>query len=417
MSSLTTSSPDPGASYSVEVDLDAIAANVAALRTRVGPAQVMAVVKADAYGHGVVPAARAALRGGAAALGIAQLTEAIAARDAGIDATLLTWLYAPGADVAGALDRGIEVTVSSLWQLQAVEHAARASGRTARIHLKVDTGLARGGALLDGGESAWHELVAAVAPLAAEGVVEVRGTWTHFVYADTPDHATVRSQQQVFHEAVAIAERGGLNPGVRHIANSAATLTNPSAYLDMVRPGLAVYGLSPVPDLGRPEDFGLREAMRVTARLALVKRVKEGQGVSYGHTWHAPRDTVVGLIPMGYADGIPRAGGNLGPVQVGRAPHTTIAGRVCMDQMVIDLGPDFAGSAGDEVTIIGRGADGEPTAQDWAEAVGTINYEIVTRMAPRVPRRYVGAGAGTDGQPPIDGRAQRADERAGEGVR
>ncbi|MCA1781522.1 MAG: alanine racemase [Dermatophilaceae bacterium] len=385
-----TSLPAHPASYSVEVDLDAIASNVATLRERVGAAQVMAVVKADAYGHGLVPAARAALRGGAAALGVAQVAEAIVVRDAGIDAPLLTWLYAPGADVAGALDRGIEVTVSSGWQLEDVAAAARASGSTARVHLKVDTGLARGGALLDGDASAWHDLVDAVAPLVAEGVLEVRGIWTHFVFADAPQHPTVRGQQETFREAVAVAERAGLRPGLQHIANSAATLTNPAAHLDMVRPGLAVYGLSPVPDLGTPEDYGLREAMRVTARLSLVKRIRAGQGVSYGHIWTAPRDTVVGLVPMGYADGIPRAAGNLGPVRVTGATHTTVTGRVCMDQIVVDLGPNFDGSAGDEVVLVGRGVDGDPTAQDWAAATGTINYEIVTRMAPRAPRTYVG---------------------------
>lgn len=388
-----TTPATPLSSFSVEVDLDAIASNVAALNARVGSAQVMAIVKADAYGHGLVPAARAALRGGAAALGVAQLAEAITARDAGIEAPLLTWLYAPGADVAGALARGIEVTVSSQWQLDAVVAAARATGQPARIHLKVDTGLARGGALLDGPESDWHDLVRAVAPLAAEGVLDVRGVWQHFVYADAPDHPTVRGQQETFAEAVEIVRRAGLDPGLQHIANSAATLTNPSAYLDMVRPGVAVYGLSPVPDLGSPEDFGLREAMRVTARLSLVKRVKAGQGVSYAHLWHAPHDTVIGLVPMGYADGLPRAASNGAPVQRPDGTHTPIAGRVCMDQIMIDLGPDFGGAAGDEVVLIGRGDRGEPTAQDWAHAAGTINYEIVTRMAPRAPRCYVGEGA------------------------
>lgn len=386
---MTTALGHP-ASFRVEVDLDAIAGNVASLRQRAGSAQVMAVVKGDAYGHGLVPAARAAVRGGAAYLGVAQLAEAVTARDAGIDAPILTWLYAPGADVAGALERGIEVTISSDWQLDQAVAAARAAGRAARVHLKVDTGLARGGALLDGEASAWHDLVASVAPLVAEGVLEVRGIWTHFVFADAPDHPTVRGQQDTFREAVAVAERVGIRPGLQHIANSAATLTNPAAHLDMVRPGLAVYGLSPVPDLGAPEDFGLREAMRVTARLSLVKRIRAGQGVSYGHIWTAPRDTVVGLVPMGYADGIPRAAGNLGPVQVTRGAHTRVAGRVCMDQIIVDLGPDFEGAAGDEVVLVGRGADGEPTAQDWASATGTINYEIVTRMAPRAPRTYVG---------------------------
>ena len=385
-----TTPPASSASFRVEVDLDAIAGNVAALCERVGPAAVMAVVKADAYGHGLVPAARAAVRGGASALGVAQVAEAIEARDGGLDAPILTWLYAPGADVAGALERGIEVTVSSRWQLDEVVAAARASGRTAAVHLKVDTGLARGGALLDGDASAWHDLVAAVAPLAAEEVLDVRGVWTHFVFADAPEHPTVLGQQERFTEAVAVAERAGVRAGIRHVANSAATLTNPAAHLDMVRPGLAVYGLSPVPDLGTPGDFGLREAMRVTARLSLVKRIRAGQGVSYGHTWTAPRDTVVGLVPMGYADGIPRAAGNVGPVQVGHSTHTVIAGRVCMDQVVVDLGPDFAGAAGEEVVVLGRGAHGEPTAQDWARATGTINYEIVTRMAPRAPRTYVG---------------------------
>ena len=385
-----TTPPASSASFRVEVDLDAIAGNVAALCERVGPAAVMAVVKADAYGHGLVPAARAAVRGGASALGVAQVAEAIEARDGGLDAPILTWLYAPGADVAGALERGIEVTVSSRWQLDEVVAAARASGRTAAVHLKVDTGLARGGALLDGDASAWHDLVAAVAPLASEEVLEIRGVWTHFVFADAPEHPTVLGQQERFTEAVAVAERAGVRAGIRHVANSAATLTNPAAHLDMVRPGLAVYGLSPVPDLGTPGDFGLREAMRVTARLSLVKRIRAGQGVSYGHTWTAPRDTVVGLVPMGYADGIPRAAGNVGPVQVGDSTHTVIAGRVCMDQVVVDLGPDFAGAAGEEVVVLGRGAHGEPTAQDWARATGTINYEIVTRMAPRAPRTYVG---------------------------
>ena len=393
MTSPDHATPDYSSSFRVEVDLDAIASNVAALKERVGGADVMAVLKADAYGHGLVPSADAALRGGAAALGVAQLAEAVTARDSGIAAPMLTWLYSPGADVVGALEREIEVTVSSRWQLTEVLTAVRASGRTARIQLKVDTGLARGGALLDGDGSAWHDLVAAVAPVAAEGLVEIGGIWTHFAYADAPDDPTVRAQQETFHAAVSVAESAGITPGCQHIANSAATLTNPSAYLDMVRPGLAVYGLSPVPQLGRPEDYGLREAMRLTASLSLVKRVRAGQGVSYGHTYLAPRDTVIGLVPIGYADGIPRSAGGLGPVQVGGGPHTPLAGRVCMDQVMVDLGPDFAGSAGDEVVLFGRGADGEPTAQDWAEAAGTINYEIVTRVAPRAPRTYLGQDA------------------------
>ena len=386
---MTTSPPatDPataGASAWVSIDLDAIRDNVAELRRRSGSAQVMAVVKADGYGHGLVPTARAALDGGATWLGVAQLAEALALRAAGVTAPLLTWLFVPGADVGGAIDADIEVTVGSAWTLDAVLAAARERGRPARVQVKVDTGLARNGILTD-----WSEMVHAVARAEAEGAVTVTGVWSHFAYADAPQHPTVRVQQERFVEACAELERAGVRPPMRHLANSAATLTNPSAQFDLVRPGVAVYGLSPVPDLGAPADFGLREAMRVTARLAVVKRARAGQGVSYGHEYFTPRDTVLGLVPVGYADGIPRSAGGRGPLLVGGERHT-VAGRVCMDQVVVDLGPGYAGGAGDEVVILGREADGEPSAQDWADAAGTINYEIVTRMGPRLPRVHLG---------------------------
>lgn len=374
-----------GASAWVGIDLDAITDNVRELAHRAGAADVMAVVKADAYGHGIVPAALAAQRGGAGWLGVAQLAEALELRAAGVRGRILTWIYPPGGDVGGALDADIDVTVGSLWSLEAVLAAARERGRPARVQLKVDTGLARGGAL----GPAWDDLVVAAARAVAEGAVEITGTWSHFAWADAPQHPTVRAQQERYVEAVAALTRAGLDPGLRHLANSAATLTNPSAHFDLVRPGLAVYGLSPVPDLGTPEDFGLREAMRVTARLTHVKDCPSGQGVSYGHEYVAPADTVLGLVPMGYADGIPRAAGMVGPVQVGGRRYT-VAGRVCMDQFMLDLGAGFAGAPGDEVVVLGRGADGEPTAQDWAAATGTINYEIVTRMGNRLPRVHVG---------------------------
>jgi alanine racemase len=382
-----TPSPVPaGASAWVTIDLDAIRDNVAELVRRAAPAQVMAVVKGDAYGHGLVPAARAALAGGASWLGVAQLEEALRLRAAGVTAPLLTWLFVPGADVAGAVDADIDVTVGSGWSLEAVVAAARERGRPARVQVKVDTGLGRGGVLTD-----WPEMVAALARAEAEGAVTVTGVWSHFAWADAPTHPTVQRQQERFVEAVAELERGGVHPQTRHLANSAATLTNPSAHFDVVRPGLAVYGLSPVPDLGGPAHFGLREAMRVTARLSLVKRAHAGQGVSYGHEYTTDRETVLGLLPMGYTDGIPRHAGNRGPVQL-RGRRYTLAGRVCMDQCVLDLGPGFEGGAGDEVVVLGRSADGEPSAQDWAEAAGTINYEIVTRMAPRLPRVLLGGG-------------------------
>ncbi len=374
-----------GASAWMSIDLDAITDNVRELDRRSGDAAVLAVVKADAYGHGLVPAARAAQRGGASWLGVAQLDEARELRAAGVQGPVLTWIFPPGADLAGAIAADIDLTAGSLWSLAEIVDAARERGTAARTQLKVDTGLGRGGALGDG----WTELVAAAARAQAEGAVEITGVWSHFAWADAPRHPTVRAQQERFVDAVAELERAGVRPPLRHLANSAATLTNPDAHFDLVRPGLAVYGLSPVPDLGAPEDFGLREAMRVTARLTVVKPARAGQGVSYGHEYVTPADTVLGLVPMGYADGIPRAAGSLGPVQV-RGTRHRIAGRVCMDQFVLDLGAGYAGAAGDEVVILGRGCDGEPTAQDWAVATRTINYEIVTRMSNRLPRVYLG---------------------------
>ncbi len=373
-----------GLSAWADIDLAAITDNVAELGRRAGDADVMAVIKGDAYGHGLLPVAHAALAGGATYLAIAQLSEALAARAGGLAAPVLTWLYPPGADLAAAIRADLTLSAGAPWALAEIAAAAREAGMTARIHLKVDTGLGRGGA--------WHEDLAGMlvdaARLEAEGVVDVEGIFSHFAWADAPDHPTVRAQQETFAEILADAERAGLRPRLRHLANSAATLTNPSAHYDMVRPGLAIYGLSPVPEIGGPTHFGLREAMRVSARLVAVKDCPAGQGVSYGHQYTTKGETRLGLVPLGYADGIPRHAGNLGPMQV-RGRRYTVAGRVCMDQMVLDLGIESEAVAGDEVVLIGREAHDEPTAQDWAAAIDTINYEIVTRLGPRVPRRYL----------------------------
>lgn len=374
-----------GSSACVEIDAGAITANVARLREHAPTAALLAVIKADGYGHGALVAARAAVAGGAAWLGVAQLDEAVALRAQGIDTPMLTWLYPPGADLVGAIGAGIDVTVSSVASLGEVQAAAVALGTSARVHLKVDTGLARHGAF---GQD-WDDLVEAAARAEADESVDVVGVWSHFVYADEPEHPTVRAQHERFEEALREVERAGLRPELRHLANSAATLTNPAVHYDLVRPGLAVYGLSPVPQIGGPTHFGLREAMRVTARLANLKRVPAGTGVSYGHQYTTERETVLGLVPMGYADGIPRNATNAGPVHVGDR-SAVVSGRVCMDQFVVDLGPDFEGAVGDPVVVFGREADGEPTAQDWAAATGTINYEIVTRIGSRLPRVVVG---------------------------
>lgn len=378
------------------VDLGAIRSNVRVLCERAAPAQVMAVVKADGYGHGLLPSARAAIEGGARWLGVAQVTEALALRAGGIgpdQARVLTWLYAPGAPLDEAVTADVDVSVAAPWALDAVVAAARATGRAARVHLKVETGLGRNGLV----PADLRTVLDAAVRAQADGAIEVVGVWSHLAFADEPDHPTVRAQAVVFAEAVAVAEAAGAHLEVRHLANSAATLTAPDLHYDLVRPGLAVYGLSPVPQRCGPEAFGLVPAMTVEAELATVKELPAGHGVSYAHQYVTPADTVIGVVPMGYADGVPRhASGGLdhagAPVQVaGR--RLTVAGRVCMDQFVVDLGPGAAERAGDRVELFGTGADGGPTAEDWARAAGTISYEIVTRIGARVPRVHVDSEA------------------------
>lgn len=373
----------------VRVDLTAIRDNVAELRARAGSAAVMAIVKADGYGHGLVPAAHAARAGGATWLGTAVLTEALQLRAAGIDGRLLAWLAAPGERWDDAITNDIDVSASAPWTVTEVAAAAKATGRPARLHLKVDTGLGRAGA--PGAD--WSGLVDAVGKAQADGLLTVVGLWSHFAIADAPGHPSVARQIDAFREAVQLAESRGIRPEVRHLANSAALLSRLDSHFDLVRPGLAIYGLSPIPDQAGPAELGLRPAMSVRARLALVKRVPPGQGVSYGHFYVTGRETTLGLVPLGYADGIPRHGssGDGGPgapvLAAGRI--RPVAGRVCMDQLVLDLG-DAAAAAGDEVVLFGDAAAGEPTAEDWAQACRTISYEIVTRFAPRLPRTYVG---------------------------
>jgi alanine racemase len=367
------------------VDLAAIRANVETLVARAPSAQVMAVVKADGYGHGLVPSARAALAGGASWLGAAQIPEALALRAAGLDARILTWLYAPGAPLAEVVAADVDVSVSAPWALDEVV-GARQVGRSARVHLKVDTGLGRSGAI----PADFPALLDAALRAEASGEVRVVGIWSHFAWADAPQHPTVRAQAEVFAAMVGLAESRGARLEVRHLANSAATLTNPAVHYDLVRPGIAVYGLSPMPDLADPADLGLVPAMTLEAELALVKRVPAGHGVSYGHLFSTAAETTLGLVPLGYADGIPRHASERGPVLVGDR-RLTVAGRICMDQFVLDLGPEARESAGDRVVLFGPGTAGEPTAEDWARASGTIGYEIVTRIGARVPRVYLGA--------------------------
>ena len=369
------------------IDLDAIARNVQALVGHAPTAAVMAVVKADGYGHGAVPSARAALSGGATWLGVAYPGEAAELRAAGIDAPMLAWLLSPYEDLRDVLRSHVDLSVSDVAMLAHVAAQAEAAGVPARVHLKIDTGLSRAGAT----PRDWPDLVDAAAKAQAGGGIVVAGAWSHLAYADSPRHPTIGAQLEVFAEALALAEARGVRPELRHIANSAATLTLPGAHFDLVRPGIAIYGLSPGPEVGRPADFGLTPAMTLAAGVALTKEVPAGTGVSYAHRYHTRSATRLALLPLGYADGVPRSATNVGELLLG-GRRRTISGTVCMDQLVVDVGDDDV-VAGDEALLFGPGSQGEPTAQDWAEATGTISYEIVTRIGPRVPRVYRGGTA------------------------
>jgi alanine racemase len=367
----------------IVVDLAAIRRNVGRLRDLVAPdaSDVMVVVKADGYGHGLVESAGAARAAGAPWLGVATIEEALRLRDAGDTGRLLCWLTVPGDMWAAAIERDVDVTAYSVADLDEIRSAV--SDRPARVQLKVDTGLSRGGATIDH----WPDVLAAARSGESDGIWTVTGIWSHFACSDQPDHPANAAQERAFRDALAAAEVAGLRPEVRHLANSAAAILRPSSRFDLVRCGIAAYGLHPAPGLG--PDLDLEPAMTVTAPLALTKRLHAGAGVSYGHTWTAPADTTVGLVPLGYGEGVPRHAGNTAEVWVG-GRRRPIRGRICMDQFVVEL--DGANEdAGDEVVLFGPGTSGEPTADDWARACGTIHYEIVTRMGGRLHRRYVGA--------------------------
>ncbi|HEX4247721.1 MAG TPA: alanine racemase [Pseudonocardia sp.] len=380
------------------VDLDAIRHNVAVLTglaARSGAA-VMAVVKAEGYGHGSVAVGRAALAAGAGWLGVCTLDEALTLRAGGITAPVLSWLDLPDVDFAAGVANDVDLSVASVAELDVLRAAARSVGRRARIHLKIDTGLSRNGCA----EADWPGLVRAAAQAEAEGTVSVVAVWSHLAHGDEPDSPMLDQQAVRLDAAWMLARDAGLLP-IRHLANSGATLTRPDLHYDLVRPGIAVYGLDPI---GRPpSEFGLRPAMTFRTRVALVKRVPAGEGVSYGHEWRTPRDTTLALLPVGYADGVPRRLGSR-PSGVGGTKVLVggrllpLVGRVCMDQIVVDCGPEPAGepiTVGTEAVLFGPGDRGEPTAQDWADALDTIHYEIVTGLrVGRVSRTVFGMDEG-----------------------
>lgn len=360
----------------VVIDLDNLRHNVAHLDALAPHADTMAVVKADGYGHGAAEVARAAVEAGATWLGSCSLAEALALRAAGLTVPILAWLDPHGTDYSPGIEQDVDLSASSLTQLEEISAAADKAGKTARVHLKIDTGLSRNGCPA----THWSELVERAAKTHN---VEVHSIWSHLAVADEIGHRGTDAQAERFDDAYREALAAGLDPR-RHIANSAALITRPDLHLDLVRPGIAIYGLNPVPV---PAD--LRPVMTFRSAVALAKRIPAGESVSYGLSWTAVKDTNLALVPVGYGDGVPRSLSNRMDVWLaGR--RRPIVGRVCMDQVVVDCGDD-AVAEGDEVVLFGSGAKGEPTAREWADTTGTIDYEIVTGMyRPRVTRTYVG---------------------------
>ncbi len=352
------------------IRLDALTSNLAVLRGLVAPSAVMGVVKADAYGHGMLPVAAALADAGVDWLGVADVDEALALRAAGIRTPVLAWLHGSPADFADAAEADVDVAVSSLNQLDA------AAGVGAAVHLKFDTGLSRNGVAPADAEA----VIERAALLEREGRLRVRGLMSHLSGASPVDDA---AQREVFAALVADAEAAGLTPEVRHLAASLAAVTQPDARFDLVRLGIALYGVAPDPTVD-PAALGLRPVMSLTTSVAAVRRVPAGTGVSYGYTHRADRETTLALVPLGYADGIPRHASGRAEVAIGGRRHPQV-GRIAMDQFVVDVG-DAPIAVGDEVVVWGDPAEGAPSADQWATAAGTIGYEIVTRVGPRVAR-------------------------------
>ncbi|MEE2521214.1 alanine racemase [Pseudarthrobacter sp. J75] len=378
--------PTAGYERSAVIDLAAIRHNVAQLAAVASPAKVMAVVKADAYGHGAVQVARAALEAGAAWLGVAHISEALTLRAAGIEAPLLAWLHTPDSNFGAAVAAGVDIGCSG-WELDQIVAAAREQQRPARVHLKVDTGLGRNGATVE----SWDRLLGEAVEHQDSGLLRVVGIFSHLAVADEPHRKETDEQLAAFREVLAIAEDAGVDLEVRHLANTPATLSRPDTHFDMVRAGLGIYGLSPF-DGQNSADLGLRPAMTLRTMVSHCKDVPDGQGVSYGLNYRTSGASTLGLIPMGYADGVPRVATG-GPVRVDGVTYPVV-GRIAMDQMVIDVGNRLVSAGGPtlrgaEAELFGDGKDGGPTADDWARAAGTNNYEIVTRISQRVPRVYV----------------------------
>ena len=395
---------------SAAVDLAAIRHNLGVLRAAAPGALQLATVKANAYGHGLVPVALAALDGGADWLGVAQLAEAFALRrgldEAGVaraDAPILAWISTSSSDFAAAIEADIDLSVSWTWVLADICAAARAVGRPARVHVKIDTGMSRAGSTL----ADLPALASALRMAADDGLVDIVGAWSHMSRADDPTeagNASTASHVRIFEEGLAILADAGITPRIRHLSATSGILWHPEAHYDMVRAGIGMYGLSPDPAVATADELGLIPALELRAPLTSVKVIEEGTPASYGGTWVAPTRRWIGLVPLGYGDGIFRAASNKARVVVRTEAgllNAPLVGRVCMDQFMVDLGPAEgepgtptarSGAApaavGDTAVLFGTGALGEPLADEWADAASTINYEIVTNLGAHIPRAY-----------------------------
>lgn len=359
----------------IVVDLAAIRENVRAIAAFTGT-PVMHVVKANGYGHGLLESARAGRDGGATWLGVAGVEEALELRAGGDTGPILAWLITTSDNVAAAVEAGVDVAAYTVADLDRIA----ALGIPARVQLKLDTGLTRGGSP----RPDWAPLFARARAGELDGSWKITGLWSHFVASEEPAEPINDEQEKVFREGVEEARAAGLRPEVLHLANSAGALLRPSSRFDLVRIGIASYGLDPSRGLS---PVPLRPAMRVVAEVAMVKDVPTGQGVSYNHRWTAPAATRVALVPVGYADGVSRAASNRAEVLIGGAT-APVRGTICMDQFVVEIGPDSPVTVGDEIVLWGD----RPSAQDWAEAAGTISYEVVTRIGGRLTRRYEDSG-------------------------
>lgn len=361
------------------VDLDAVAHNVRLMKQIAGSAELLAVVKANAYGHGWDAVARTAVRNGARWLGVATAAEALALRRSGLEGPVLMWLHAPGEDLSAVLAQEIDVAVSSSQQLHDLADQAHTGVTVAHVHLKIDTGLARGGASV----GHWPALVSVAAQYEREGRIRVRGIWSHLADAETPDSHRSARQLQTFQNALTFARTAGLKPTLVHLANSAGSFTLPESRFDMVRSGLALYGIEPVPG----QVTGLRPALTLQASVIVTKRLRAGAHVSYGQQWQARTDTTLALVPLGFADGIPRQGWRNAAVWI-NGVRCPVAGPITMDQLIVDVG-DARVSAGDQAVIFGDGRRGEPTVADWARWADTVPSDILCSISDRVPRRYL----------------------------